>query len=87
MENTSTEKLSLLLKEEIERLRKERDDISNKLNDAKREVKILQKEWLYLDMLVVYLQDTQDLIDNKDKASILHQQKRKFSSYSEREVK
>lgn len=72
MIDTRTEKLSPLLKEEIERLRKERDDISNKLNDAKREVEILQKEWSYLDTLVVYLQDTQDLIDNKGKASIIY---------------
>lgn len=63
MIDTRTEKLSLLLKEEIERLRKERNDLSNKLNDTKREVEILQKEWSYLDTLVVYLQDTQDLID------------------------
>ena len=65
MIDTRTEKISLLLKEEIERLRKERYDLSNKLNDAKREVEILQKEWSYLDTLVVYLQDTQDLIDGK----------------------
>lgn len=65
MIDTRTEKLSLLLKEEIERLGKERYDLSNKLNDAKREVELLQKEWSYLDTLVVYLQDTQDLIDGK----------------------
>jgi len=78
MIDTSTEKLSPLLKEEIERLRKERDDISNKLNDTMREVEILQKEWLYLDRLVVYLQDTQDLIDNKASINVVYKDNKRL---------